>query len=704
MFPGTSTSHAPIMVVVAFFLWGLALFFIARRYRLDARDGGVRARRKLVVRILLATALLALFLAPTRTVTLERPSAIFAVVDDSASMTRRLEGRRYDVRTVSETVAAALEEAAVHLDDRVCHVRYLSGAPEFSCDARSPIGRVDELTAPAIPRGFYQAQNEPIAPSAVFLITDGIAKPELTTVSDNKIRVYPMVVGEASQPFNWRIVDLKTVAPDAPGTAASLSATIELADSIAPRGAVVELWRQNKDAAPTRLWTEPIEVASDPEEDGVRRFSFNREWRDDVDDLARLLVVVDRADADAYRLESLLPKASGAPRLTESCAADNAVSFHWKSPMGPLRVLLVDDLPRYEYRYLRETLRREPTVELRTTLLSADLEVVSSDPIALAPDALSRETLARFDVVIVGDLTHDQWQRTLGALRDVLEEDDSSTSLWLAGPERLIQTPRWQEFPETQIFPGDAMLSAAPVDAPDDEWRILLAPASETVYPTLTSSIMSNATADGSRAILPNLTRAFPVIEPGPHSATLLLAERVGAAGASPEPLLLAASLGKNAGLWQATDELWRLQTLADKSVYRSFVLQTLDYLTDPDKRVAAADLSALDEARLADAPGSRDLFAFFSDDSHARRAALRELSDLAASLETPEAIARATGAASIDLRGLAPLDLRDETIRFYKELRESLPVETATEERPVFPGNFLYPLALILFILVILL
>jgi hypothetical protein len=69
-----------------------------------------------------------------------------------------------------------------------------------------------------------------------------------------------------------------------------------------------------------------------------------------------------------------------------------------------LRVLYVDGYPRYEYRYLKNALLREPTVELSVLLLEADELFVQegSDPIRRFPE--TPEELGRYDVVLFGDV------------------------------------------------------------------------------------------------------------------------------------------------------------------------------------------------------------------------------------------------------------------------------------------------------------
>ena len=69
-----------------------------------------------------------------------------------------------------------------------------------------------------------------------------------------------------------------------------------------------------------------------------------------------------------------------------------------------LKVLYVEGYPRYEYRYLKNALLREDTVDLSVLLLEADPGFVQegTDPIRRFP--VTEEELAQYDVVLFGDV------------------------------------------------------------------------------------------------------------------------------------------------------------------------------------------------------------------------------------------------------------------------------------------------------------
>ncbi|MEO6811909.1 MAG: vWA domain-containing protein, partial [Isosphaeraceae bacterium] len=72
-----------------------------------------------------------------------------------------------------------------------------------------------------------------------------------------------------------------------------------------------------------------------------------------------------------------------------------------------LKVLLVDGGPRYEYRYVKNLLERDPTIDLRVVLQSADPEYSEQDQYALPTFPTAKEGsegLFQYDVVLFGDV------------------------------------------------------------------------------------------------------------------------------------------------------------------------------------------------------------------------------------------------------------------------------------------------------------
>jgi len=116
----------------------------------------------------------------------------------------------------------------------------------------------------------------------------------------------------------------------------------------------------------------------------------------------------------------------------EQLAENNRVVRHVNVIQRHIRVLFVDGYPRWEYRYLKEALRRdEDTVKFNALLLSADPDFVQESsrgvpPLAAFPQ--TREELFEFDVILFGDVNPQELgagpgdvDRILANLRDFVE-------------------------------------------------------------------------------------------------------------------------------------------------------------------------------------------------------------------------------------------------------------------------------------------
>jgi hypothetical protein len=128
-----------------------------------------------------------------------------------------------------------------------------------------------------------------------------------------------------------------------------------------------------------------------------------------------------------------------------------------------LRVLVVESLPRWEYRYLRNALSRDPGVEVTCLLFHPGLSKVgggTKDYIKQFPAGL--DALSRFDVVFLGDVGLDDNQLTAEQCRLLkgLVEHQASGLVFLPGSQgrqfSLLETALADLFPVVldELQPG----------------------------------------------------------------------------------------------------------------------------------------------------------------------------------------------------------------------------------------------------------
>ncbi len=111
--------------------------------------------------------------------------------------------------------------------------------------------------------------------------------------------------------------------------------------------------------------------------------------------------------------ESILwsPRSVGDVELTlqlpvepdESLAENNEQRFQISVRVETLKVLVVDSLPRWEYRYLRNALARDPGVEMHCILFHPGLGVGGGRQYLPAFPS-NKEAISRYDVIFLGDV------------------------------------------------------------------------------------------------------------------------------------------------------------------------------------------------------------------------------------------------------------------------------------------------------------
>ena len=97
----------------------------------------------------------------------------------------------------------------------------------------------------------------------------------------------------------------------------------------------------------------------------------------------------------------------------EKIDSNNRITLPISIRKEQLKVLIVESLPRWEYRYLRNALSRDPGVEVSCLLFHPGLEKVgggSLDYLKVFPQEL--EDLSQYDVVFLGDVGLDDEQLT----------------------------------------------------------------------------------------------------------------------------------------------------------------------------------------------------------------------------------------------------------------------------------------------------
>lgn len=296
--------------------------------------------------------------------------------------------------------------------------------------------------------------------------------------------------------------------------------------------------------------------------------------------------VLDRVEVAAGEAEAeviLLAEApeSGTRRLAwrvevdagDLVAGNDRREFEIEIVDRPLRVLYIEGGPRWEYRFLKNLLLREASVESSIMLLSADREFAQEGdrPIARLPQTI--EEFAEHDLVIIGDAAAGFFTPSqLGLLRDLVAV--RGAGLLLVGGPR--QAPRgWERTPLAEMLPFSGPLALEVQEAPR---RIAPTEAARRLG-ILELGASERQLREAEWAAL----RWSQRIDPARVKPT---AEVLAVDPEDLSPLLLRMRYGAGQVLYLATDETWRWRYGRGETLQERFWIPLLRLLA----RESAAD------------------------------------------------------------------------------------------------------------------
>ena len=219
--------------------------------------------------------------------------------------------------------------------------------------------------------------------SAIVLATDGQAtqrtnmKDALDLARDRHIPIYPLRIGSPQPPWDIAVGPLRSIDSVFQSDVLAIEAQIQASGLTEKTTITVELL---DDASATVLNQETVEL--DPNTPSA---------------IVELRTKPERAGVIRYRINVPF-------QPNELSDANNTQSVDIKVLNNRFSVLYVDGYPRYEYRFLKNALLRETTLDISVLLIDADEEFVQdgTHPIRRFPE--TPKELNRYDVVILGDV------------------------------------------------------------------------------------------------------------------------------------------------------------------------------------------------------------------------------------------------------------------------------------------------------------
>ncbi len=241
-----------------------------------------------------------------------------------------------------------------------------------------------------------------------------------------------------------------------------------------------------------------------------------------------------------------------------------------------LKVLFVDNEPRYEFRYLKNFLQREKTVDLKVVLLSSDPAYSNQDLYAIPTFPASKDDLFEYDVVIVGDADPGYLSRSqMTHLAEFVTEKGGGV-MFVAGDQF-----------NPLAYRGTPLEALLPIELADARNPTAVGNPVASFRPSLTvegrSSPIFRFGDDEVTSVriwseLPELL--WYLEAPRKKPAALVLAEHPTQTGSDgPLPIMLYQFVGSGKAMFNAVDDTWRWRFRVGDRYFGRYWLQTIRFL-----------------------------------------------------------------------------------------------------------------------------
>ena len=404
-------------------------------------------------------------------------------------------------------------------------------------------------------------------PSAVVSFTDGVTTDgePLSAAAVQAVRkrvpVFAVGVGDPAEQKDRELSDLLV------DEVVFVDDLITFEAKLGSRGiddpkATVSLRREDRDAVLARTDVTLPPAPPTDAEDGAREPARRT---------APVRLAWQAREPGTYTFELTVPPVDGEVRTDNNTLVRQVQVLKEK-----VRVLYVDSFPRYEFRYLKNLLEREQTVDLKIVLLDSDLEYRQQDLAALSAFPTSREELFEYDVLLFGDvslalLRQDQLEN----VRDFVKVKGGGFLL-IAGP--YFAPASYRDSPLEEVLPVELLTGDRITGAED---------ARDGFVPRLTpegrTSPMFRFAADEAESLriwnsLPPVFRYVPVAKAKPGAAVLVEHPTARIDG---EPVALVATqfYGGGRSVFQGFDSTWRWRYRTEDKYHGKYWVQTVRYL-----------------------------------------------------------------------------------------------------------------------------
>jgi hypothetical protein len=244
----------------------------------------------------------------------------------------------------------------------------------------------------------------------------------------------------------------------------------------------------------------------------------------------------------------------------------------------PIRVLLVQSSPGFEYRYLKNLLERDKTIELNVVLQDADLEYAEQDRFALRVFPVSRDDLFEYDVLILGDVNLAYFSRSAMDSIAAFVKEKGGGLIFVSGDH--FSPDDFRRSPLSQLLPLNLEQTTVPAADADQTEGFAIRP---TLLGLTSPHMQLGDTRAETEAIWRGLPDVYWMVDAGKvRSGARVLAEHPTRTGSNGQklPLVIVYYVPPGKVLWHATDETYRWRYRVGDAIFARYWVQAIRYLS----------------------------------------------------------------------------------------------------------------------------
>ena len=382
----------------------------------------------------------------------------------------------------------------------------------------------------------------------------------LHAATDRQIPIYPIRLGSAIKEIDLELLWVKAQSVVFANDIVLVEAAVSVGDIDSPFTTTVRLIDEQ-----TNEVVDEKEVVIGP-----------------AQELARVQLSVKPAREGDFRYRIRVEPAPGERHLENN---QEMIDVHVLADR--LKVLYVEGYPRFEYRFLKNALLREKSVELSVLLLEADEHFVQEGAESLRRFPDTAEELARFHVILFGDVDPNEGWLTasqMSMLLDFVGQRGVGFGL-VAGPrhapQKFVGTPLERLIP-INIDPQGMGLKEAVLSR---GFQPRLAPAG--LESRLFRIVSDPAANEQIISSLPELFWSSRTLGTKP-GASVLLEHPDQSTATGPLPIVVLGRYGAGKIFFQGTDDTWRWRRHTGELMYDGYWVRVMRELMNSN--LASAD------------------------------------------------------------------------------------------------------------------